>query len=185
MVRVPDIPFEQLTDAQRRVFRKIAKTRNGHVRGPFGLWIRNPELADRASEFGNALRVHGKLNKRLFELTVLLVARHWSAQYEWSVHEHPALEAGVSREIVEAIRAGRAPSFVKQDEKLIFDIVSQINEKCEVNQATYDRAVAELGVDLLIELVTAVGFYTTIAMVVTIFDAPVPEGEPPLPQIGN
>jgi len=181
MARVPDIPFERLTDAQRRVYHEIAAARNGHVLGPFAVWIRNPDLADRASQFGNALRVHGKLNKRLFELMVLLVARHWSAQYEWSVHEQPALKAGVSQEIVEAIRAGRTPRFVNDDERLVFDVISEINEKRTLSQPSYERALAVLGLDLLIELVTAAGFYSTIAMVVNVFDAPVPGGKRPLP----
>lgn len=181
MARVPDIPFEELTDAQRRVYREIAAPRRGNVRGPFALWIRNPDLADRANQFGNALRVHGKLEKRLFELMVLLVARHWSAQYEWSVHEQAALDAGVSREIVEAIRIGRAPAFIREDERLIFDVVSEINNTRTLSEPTYERAVAALGVDLLIEMVTGIGFYSTIAMVVNVFDAPVPDGSRPLP----
>lgn len=181
MARIPDIPFEQLTDAQRRVYQEIAAPRRGNVKGPFAVWIRTPELADKANQFGNALRLHGKLEKPLFELMVLLVARHWSAQYEWSVHEKPALDAGVSREIVEAIRAGRAPRFGRDDERLVFDIVSEIHNTRALSEPTYRRAIAALGVDLLIELVTGIGFYSTIAMVVNAFDATVPDGSRPLP----
>ena len=181
MARVPDIPLEQLTDAQRHVYHEIAGARSGGVRGPFALWIRNPELADRANQLGNALRVHGKLEKRLFELMVLLVARHWSAQYEWFVHEKASLKAGVSPEVVEAIRTARPPTFVREDERLVFEVISEINEKRTLSQPAYERALAVLGLDLLIELVTAAGFYSMVAMVINAFDAPVPDGTRPLP----
>jgi 4-carboxymuconolactone decarboxylase len=82
MGRVPDIKLEDLTTEQQRIYDEIAGPRGGVVRGPFPIWLRNPDLADRANQFGNALRIHGKLEKRLFELMVLIVARHWSAQYD-------------------------------------------------------------------------------------------------------
>ena len=40
---------------------------------------------------------------------------------------------------------------------------------------SYDRAVEFLGLDNLIELITGVGFYTTIAMVLNTFDVSVRE----------
>jgi 4-carboxymuconolactone decarboxylase len=82
---------------QKRVYQEIGGARGGLVRGPFVIWLRNPEIADLANQFGNSLRLRGKLDKRLFELMVLIVARHWSAQYEWFAHEKAALKAGVRR----------------------------------------------------------------------------------------
>jgi 4-carboxymuconolactone decarboxylase len=140
MGRVPDVPPEQMTSQQKRIYNEIAGPRGGTVRGPFAIWLRQPELADRANQFGNALRLNGKLEKRLFELMVLLVARHWSAQYEWFAHETAALTAGVAREVVEAIRARQRPVFAKADEELVYDIVSEINEKQTLGQPEIGRA---------------------------------------------
>ena len=91
MARVPDVALEEMTAEQRRVYQEIGGARGGVVRGPFAIWLRNPQLADQANQFGNAFRLSGKLDKRLFELMVLVVARHWSAQYEWFVHEKNGL----------------------------------------------------------------------------------------------
>ena len=180
MARVPDVPFEQMSAEQQRVYREIAGSRSGSVRGPFALWIRNPVLADRASQFGNALRLHGRLEKRLFELMVLLVARHWSAQYEWFTHERAALKAGISTEIVDAIRSGQPPAFERPDEQLVYDTITELNRTRTLSQPAYERALAALGLDLLIELVAAAGFYTMVAMTLNAFDAPVPGGGKPL-----
>ena len=49
-----------------RVSQEIGGARGGVVRGPFAIWLRNPELADQANRFGNAFRLGGKLDNRLF-----------------------------------------------------------------------------------------------------------------------
>ena len=181
MARVPNLKPQEMNADQKRIFEEIGAARGGIVAGPFAIWLRNPALADAANTFGNALRLGGKLDKRLFELMVLLVARHWSAQYEWHAHEDAAIKAGLSREIVEAIRARKPPQFSRDDERLIYDIITELNESKLLSQPGYERALAALGMDLLIELITAAGFYTMVAMVLNGFDAPVPGGGRPLP----
>ena len=180
MSRLPVLQLQDLTAEQKRIYDEIARVRNGVVRGPFPIWLRNPELADRANQFGNVLRMQGKLEKRLFELMVLIVARHWSAQYEWFSHAKAALKAGLSPEIVDAIQNSRRPESLREDEQLVYEIISEIVDTRTLSQPSYDRALAALGLDLLIELITAAGFYTMIAMVLNVFDAPVPGGERPL-----
>ena len=112
---------------------------------------------------------------------ILVVARHWSAQYEWFAHERAALDAGVRAEVVEAIRRRRAPDFEREDEALTYRLVRELNERRALSDASYAEGEAAFGLDLLIELVTAAGFYTLVAMMLQAFDAPVPGGERPLP----
>jgi 4-carboxymuconolactone decarboxylase len=178
--RIANLKDEEFTSEQQRIFRDIAGTRGGVVRGPFAIWLRNPELADAANKLGNVLRANGKLDKRLFELAVLIVARHWSAQYEWYVHARHAREAGLSVETIAAIRERRRPALERDDEKLIYDVITELVETRTVSGPSYDRVVAALGLDLTIELFSVAGFYTMVAMVLNAFDAPVPDGDPPL-----
>lgn len=180
MSRLPDLQLTELTSEQKRIYDEIAGTRSGVVRGPFAIWLRTPVLADLANQFSKALRVNGKADKRLIELAVLVVVRHWSAQYAWFVHERAALKAGVSAEVVEAIRNRRLPEFVREDERLVYEVITELAETRTLNQASYDRALDALGLEPLIELITAAGFYTLIAMILNAFDAPVPGGERPL-----
>lgn len=44
----------------------------------------------------------------------------------------------------------------------------------------YDRLIAQFGEPLVIELVSAAGFYVMVAMMLVAFDAPVPDGTRPL-----
>ncbi len=181
MGRVPDLQKSEMSAEQARIHDEIAAPRGGVVAGPFAIWLRNPAVADRANQFGNALRLHGKLEKRLFELMVLVVARHWGAQYEWHAHEKQALANGIPAAVVEAIREHRQPVFAADDERLVYEIVREMNDTRHLSDATYARAMAAFGQDLVIELITSIGFYTMVAMVLNGFDAPVPGGRRPLP----
>jgi 4-carboxymuconolactone decarboxylase len=180
MARVEDLKPETLTPEQKAIHDRIAGTRGGTVRGPFAIWLRNPKIADTADRFGTTLR-NGDLDLRLFELMVLLVARHWSAQYEWFAHVRHAREVGIPEPVIEALRHRRKPDLTRDDEKLVYDLVTEMNETRTLSQPTYDRAVAMLGLDLVIELITSLGFYTMVAIMLNGFDAPVPGGERPLP----
>jgi 4-carboxymuconolactone decarboxylase len=180
MARVEDLKLESLTPQQKAIYDRIAGTRGGTVRGPFAIWLRNPAIADAADKFGTTLR-NGDLDLRLFELMVLVVARHWTAQYEWFAHARHALEAGIPPAVVEAIRHRRKPELARDDERLVYELVTEMNETRTLSQATYDRAVAMLGLDHVIELITSIGFYTMVAIMLNGFDAPVPGGERPLP----
>ena len=145
MSRVPDLAPSEMTPEQKRIHDEIASKRRGNVRGPFAIWLRTPAIAERANQFGNAIRVAGKLDKRLFELMVLIVARHWSAPYEWFAHEDQALKEGVSPAVVEALRHGRRPEFSRADEQLIYDVVTELNTRKILGQVTYDRGVGHFG----------------------------------------
>lgn len=166
---------DEMTPEQKRISEEIASVRRGYLRGPFAIWIRTPEIADTANRFGNALRLHGKLDKRLFELMIAIVARHWSAQYEWFAHMSRGLDAGLSPEVYEAIRTRRVPKFTNQEESLVYKLVNELIQTKTLCSQSYDLGVQFLGLENLIELVTGVGFYTTIAMVLNAFDVPVPQ----------
>jgi 4-carboxymuconolactone decarboxylase len=181
MGRVPDLQPQDMNDDQKRIADEIAGPRGGTVRGPFAIWLRTPEIADRANRLGNQLRREGKLETRLFELMVLVVARHWGAQYEWWVHEKHARDNGLSHDVIEAIRHHKVPVFAKQDEQLIYDVTRELCESRKLSDASYKRALDALGLEILIETISSAGFYTMVAMMLNAFDAPVPTGEQPLP----
>jgi len=181
MSRIAALQPDQLSPEQKRIHDEIAGARGGTVRGPFAVWLRLPAVANAANQLGNAIRLHGKLDRRLFELAILIVARHWSAQYEWFVHEKDARAAGLPEDVISAIRERRTPIFARQDEKLIYGLVTELQDTKTIGESTYGDALALLGTDLVIELITTVGFYTTAAMMINAFDAPVPDGSRPLP----
>jgi 4-carboxymuconolactone decarboxylase len=183
MARVADLAPEEMSEAQKVLHQEIAAKRHGTVRGPFAIWMRHPALGDRANRLGNVLRVEGKIEKRLFELMVLIVARTYSAQYEWFAHAHQALSDGVSNDVVEAIRHGKKPVYTKADEALVDELTRATLAGGVIDQALYQRGLDHFGLDQMIELAASIGFYTMVAMTLNVFDAPVPDGSRPLPDL--
>jgi 4-carboxymuconolactone decarboxylase len=178
VARLDPLPIDQLSPEQKALHAELLKTRK-RVSGPFGVWLRNLPLADAANKVVLALRENGKLEKRLYELIVLTVARHWSAQYAWASHEDNARATGLSNDVIEAIRARKRPTFAKTDEALIYDAVSELLAGKVLNPSTYERLVKQFGLDTTIELISVAGLYSMVSTVLNGFDVPTPNGERP------
>jgi 4-carboxymuconolactone decarboxylase len=179
MPRLPPVMRETLTPEQQRVFDLIEKTR-GNVRGPFAIWLAVPELAEQCLQLQHMLNYNSRLDKRLMQLMILIMARQSSAQFAWFIHARHALELGIAPEIVEAIRTRQTPAFERDEDRLVYDIVMELDATRTLSAASYARAQAALGTEQLVELVAAAGFYVMVAMTLNVFDAPVPGGEQPL-----
>lgn len=182
MARAPAIDREKLSEEQKRVYDEIARRipRAGGVRGPFAVMLNAAAVADGAIRTYTAFR-EAKIERRLFELMILVVARYHGAQYEWYAHGPRSLEAGIAAETVEAIRNRRTPVLTRDDERMVYDVVTELCTTRKLSQASYDRALAALGLECLVELIVGTGFYTMIALTLNAFDVPVPDGAPPLP----
>jgi len=130
------------------------------------------------------LRNRSRLPDRLLEIAVLTVVATWRAQYAWCAHEPGARDAGLSTDVIEAIRRGDAqPPFERDDERTVYALVRELQTTKRISSATYARAHELLGEELLIELVVTVGFYTMTALVLDAFEVAVPAGQaPPFPE---
>lgn len=179
MSRIPPLDPSALTPDQQRVAGLIAGARK-NVRGPFTIWLRNPVLAEHANAFGVALRDSKILDRRLFELAVIVVCRAFSVQYAWSSHAPAAEAAGVSPTVIAAIQENRKPEFSREDERVVYDVASEIMATKELSPATYDRAIAQFGVEGTVDLVSTVGYYAMVGIFLKSFDVPTPTGDRPL-----
>jgi 4-carboxymuconolactone decarboxylase len=124
---------------------------------------------------------NGKLDRRLYRVMCMTIARRWSADYVFNLHAAGALEAGVPAAVVEAIRTRAVPPFTRDDERLVYELVTELLETHQLAAITYERAIAAMGLEHTIELVTGIGIYSTICMLLRAFDVTVPEGERQLP----
>jgi 4-carboxymuconolactone decarboxylase len=173
MARIEQIEREKLGPRQQALYDEIMRTRpRGKLSGPFSVWIHRLDIAEPTNALANCFRVTPKLDKRLIELIVLLACRDATAQYAWSAHINLAREAGLSNETIEAIRARRRPEFGRDDERVVYDLVTELLASKKVSPATFGRAEAALGRDGIIEAVTCAGFYGMIGLVLNTFEIP-------------
>lgn len=177
--RMPPIPTEKLTDAQKRAVDEFKAARNADVTGPFVPMLRSPEVMSRARAMGDYLRFRSTLPPRLSEFVILLTARRWTQQYEWNAHAPLALQAGVSRDIVNAIAEGRRPDGMNEEQASLYALCDELHRSQSVSDATYANAVAKFGEAGVIDALGITGYYTMLAMVLNTARTPLPDGAKP------
>jgi 4-carboxymuconolactone decarboxylase len=179
--RMPPIPADKLTDAQKKAIAEFKAARSVDISGPFVPLLRSPEVMSRARAMGDYLRFKSSLPPRLSEFVILLTARRWTQQYEWNAHQPLALQGGLRGEIVKAIADGRRPDAMAEDEDAVYTLWEEVQRTQGASDATYARAVGKVGEQGVIDVLGITGYYTMLAMVMNTARTPLPEGvKPPL-----
>jgi 4-carboxymuconolactone decarboxylase len=176
---MPPIPKAKQTPAQRAAARELAATPRGGVIGPFVPALRSPEFMTRLQRLGEYLRYHSALGPRLTELVILLTARAWTQQFEWSLHAETARAAGLSASTIVAIAAGRRPAKLEADEAVVCDFFAELESTRSVGNAIYARALGALGEQGIVDLLGVAGYYATLAMLLNVARTPLPRGRRP------
>lgn len=176
--RMPPIPADKLTDAQKKAAETFAEGRGYQVRGPFVPLIRSPEVMLRAKAMGDYLRFKSVLEPRINEMVIIITAREWTQQYEWQAHYPAALKAGLRREIADAIADGRRPTVLAEDEEIAYDMATEILRLKRVSDTTYARAAAKFGEQGVIDLLGVVGYYNFLAIVMNATRTALPQNLP-------
>jgi 4-carboxymuconolactone decarboxylase len=179
MGRLPEIDESKLSSEQRRIYDALKRAR-GHVRGPFAVWLRNADLCENTLKLQEMFASRVKLDRRLLELMILVSARSATAQYAWFIHEPHARKFGIASDVIEAIRERRMPEFIRDDERLVYDITMELNTTRFLSEANYQRGMAVFGEQVMVELVSAIGFYAMVAVTLNAFEVSVPGGKEPL-----
>ena len=174
--RMPPIPADRLSDAQKQAIVDFKAARSADVSGPFIPMLRSPEVMSRARALGDYLRFRSTLPPRSSEFVILLIARQWTQQYEWNAHEPLARQAGVSAATITAIAEGRRPAPMTDDEDALYTLVDEIARNRSVSDATYARAVERFGEAGVIDTLGIAGYYTMLSMIMNTARTPVPGG---------
>ena len=174
--RMPPIPAEKMTAAQRAAVTEFKAARSVDISGPFIPLLRSPEVMTRARAMGDYLRYKSALPPRLSEFVILLTARRWTQQYEWNAHQALALQGGLSADIVKSVAEGRRPDRMADDEEAVYTMWDELQKNQSVSDATYARAIAKLSEQGVIDALGITGYYTMLAMVMNTTRTPLPPG---------
>jgi 4-carboxymuconolactone decarboxylase len=181
-VSVPAV--EEMTPRQKEVYERIAG-RRGRFGGPYAVWIQSPEVCERQEALTAYYRFENDLLPlKLRELVICLTARFWDAQFSWSSHVQPAIDAGIPREAMEAIAAKREPVFTDPGEKAFYQFVMEILRNHYVSDETFKDAEKHFGIKGTVEIVAAVGAFSTVAMVLNTFLVDL-KSPPPFADVGT
>ncbi|MEY2753749.1 MAG: hypothetical protein RJB65_107 [Actinomycetota bacterium] len=143
------------------------------LNGPFGVMLHAPAVGGALSSLGEAIRFGSSLSPRVREIAILAVGATRRSAYEIWAHERVAAAMGFSPEEIAALVDG---SWRSDDE-----IESVVHESAvvlagggELPPVLATRLVTALGESGAVELVTLVGYYCTLAMLLQAFQIPTP-----------
>ncbi len=178
--RMPPIPMDEMTAAQRSVVAKFEAERGSAIlRGPWVPLLRSPEVLSLMLDMRSHVRDRSLLSPKLTELAILIAAREWTQQYEWSAHAGAAERAGLKPAIIAAVAEGRRPEQMAEDEEILYDLCVELHRNKSVSDATYDRALTAFGQEGIVEAAAIEGYYALLAMIMNTARTPLPEGRTP------
>ena len=178
--RLPPIPADKQTEAQKKAAVEFQKERMTEVFGPFVPLSRSPQLMIDAARMGTYLRFGNTLPRALSEFAIILQTRRWSQEYEWYVHAADAKTAGLPEEIIQAVADGRRPEKMTDEQDIVYEFGRELNEQHGVTDRTYARALNRFGEQGVMDLVGVNGFYSLISMVLNVGRTPLPPGATPV-----
>jgi 4-carboxymuconolactone decarboxylase len=183
--RLPTIAPEQYTAEQKEVAEEFLGASSVPVFGPFEPMMYSPRVMSLARVTGDYLRYHSAIGNTLSELVILVTAREWSQDYEWSVHQPIALKAGISKVVTDAIADGRRPMAMNADEEIVYDFTTELERNKRVSDATFNRAEQRFGKKGVVDMTGISGYYTSLAMQLNMARYQFTGEGPRLPQLPN
>ena len=185
--RIPKLDPSSLDHEQRSLYDAITGGRRaqgpqlfrlvdaaGRLEGPFNAFLLQPRLGSALQALGSAVRYDTGLDDRCREIAILVVATHWQSAFEWYAHEAVARSAGLGDAELAAVRDGRHAALAGR-EAVVARTVAALVARGDLDDAEYREAVGQVGAAGLLELLTLVGYYATLALQLRVFRVPSPD----------
>jgi len=165
MARLPSITTKtQVAAKDHATFDSIVASR-GAVQGPFTMFMHSPAVAERVAHLGAYVRFEGELDMRVRVLAAMTVAREYQAMYVWGAQTGGARRQGVPETTISAIRDNHVRGIPAEDAQIV-DFTRALLRKHRVDEATFKAMQTRFGNDQLVQLTTAIGYYSLLCMTV-------------------
>jgi alkylhydroperoxidase family enzyme len=145
-----------------------------------GMSLYSPRIAQVFSDLNGYLRYNGVLSPRFTEVAILVAAWEIEQQYEYSAHEPAALMYGAPQAVIDTIKYDREPEDLSPEETLIIRLGRALLREHKVDAELYAEAERLFGRRGIVELVTVMGDYVMVGMILTTIDQQLPESRPAL-----
>jgi len=183
--RLPEIPADKLTDAQKEAAKSFQEDRHVPVFGPFVPLLRSPQLMLQAMSMGDHLRYHNSLPPKINEFVILLTAREWTQQLEWQIHYPIALKAGLEQPIADAVAKGERPQGMDEEEEIAWEFSTQIHRDKKIDDKTWSRAIAKFGEQGVMDMAGTNGYYDFLAIAMNAAQTAPDPSKPLLPVLSK
>ena len=165
MARLPPITSKDQVPAKDHAIVDAITQSRGAIQGPFTMFLHCPELAGRVAHLGAFVRFEGSLDMRVRVLAAMTAAREFEAVYVWGAQTAGARRQNVAEATITAIREDHSRGVPAEDAQII-DFTRQLLRKHRVDEAAFKAMQSRFGNDELVQLTTAIGYYSLLCMTV-------------------
>jgi len=162
MARVPYVSREELDAEGQQIYDTIREDRNAaEVGRQFRALLNSPKAAGFLTSLGTQLRFNSTMPDNLKELAIIMLARHWNSDLEWTGHSVMAKNAGLSDETIEKVRTYKAGELTGEEAVIVKFVVEMLHDK-NLTDGSFNAAQKILGDRGVVELALTVGYYCAI-----------------------
>lgn len=130
--------------------------------------------------YGQGLQsLESRVGERVMMLAILATARAHDSQYDWTVHQQRAIEAGLEPGLIEILQHGRPSTDLPETDAALIDFARELFADHNVTADTYARTVSVFGQTDLVDIVALMGAHAADAAVLAAFDQQLPAGMEP------
>jgi 4-carboxymuconolactone decarboxylase len=174
MSRIKEIAPGDMTGEQTTVFDQLTAGR-GRILTPYKVWIHSPKVASGMEQIGTFLNKKSSLSEREVEIGILVIARHWHADYVLQAHIRMAHDLGVPESTIEAICAGKDPKLADAHERAVYAFAAALVAGTKLSDAQFGEIEAVLSRAGVAEVLVLLGYYTSVALAMKVHEVPIPQ----------
>ena len=175
MARVPFAKRETMTPEGQKIWDEIQTSRGGVARN-YAALLNNPEAAGKLADLAGYARFETPLDPRVKALAILTAAREANGHYVWTVNQRGAREAGLTDDIISAIREFRSPLGLTAKDASVVQFVQELLRHHKVSNATFEALRSQIGNADIIDVLVVVGYYHALAHSLQALEVELPEG---------
>lgn len=153
----PDNPFRLYDD-------------DGFLTGPPAAWILSPEIGHALEKFGGQMRWGIHTSGKTREAVILAVAYDAQSPFELFAHEPAGRTEGFSDEDLAALREGRVPDDSDDETRVAHSLALELIRTRRISDESWASAAGSLGLPVVFEIVTLVGYYQMVALTLSAFE---------------
>lgn len=176
--RLPPVTPEDLDEEGQRLLAERGNFRAGP--GPTHVTIYSPN----GRNLGIPMGTGSFVGARNFQLATLIVAREIDQQYEWSNHEPAGIQVGLEQEVIDVVKYDRDVSGLSPEDATFITFGRTLLRENRVSSELWAEMVGHFGRQGTVTLMTIMGEYLKVGIMLNAVDQHMPEGReallPPL-----
>jgi 4-carboxymuconolactone decarboxylase len=179
--RIPPVKRSDLDAEGKAIYDKVAgANRTTPMLGPGGVSLHMPKVAQAMDILNQYLRYDSVIGRRYIEVAILVAAREFDQQYEWTFHEQAALGEGAPPLTVDAIKHDGPLAALDAKDVVIIRYGREILREHKLSAATWAEAEARFTRQGALEIAAIMGDYLLAAVLLHAVDQRLPADIKPL-----